>query len=164
MFVATARMLMLERLVSANDSCALAAVALLQTHKLLFKLLSIKIHSRILQGLDTWSNRAKNGKELNCHPTFIQLHYKNRTCSTTRFTTGAERKEVRCCWSSIVSASECSISAARVNVRFAWRSSPCFRYISPSSTQIDHSSPGTPTSSATRVASCRCAIVASISP
>ncbi len=42
MFVATARMLMLERLVSANDSCAFAAVALLQTHKPLFKLLSFK--------------------------------------------------------------------------------------------------------------------------
>ena len=48
-----------------------------------------------------------------------QLHSKNRTCSNTRFTTGAERKVVRCCWSSIVSASACMMSAARANVRSA---------------------------------------------
>ena len=37
--------------------------------------------------------------------------------------------------------------------RPAWLSSPCFWYISPSSTHVDHNSPGNPTSSAL-VASC----------
>src|SRR3989440_1243832 len=113
------------------------------------------------------SNSEKSEREvlkIPVPPTSIQLHSKNRTCSNTRFTTGAERKVLHCCWSSIVSASACMISAARANVRSTWLSSPCFRYISPSSTHIDHSSPGNPTSSAKPTASCRCAIAASISP
>src|SRR5437773_321423 len=71
------------------------------------------------------SNSEKSEREvlkIPVPPTSIQLHSKNRTCSNTRFTTGAERKVVRCCWSSIVSASACMISAARANVRSAWLS------------------------------------------